>query len=434
MTSRIPPQNLEAEKAVLGAMLVEPRVIPELASVLKSEDFYFPSHRQIYGTILALCDRGQPVDLLTVDADLKRDSKNDYILAADIAAMAENALPSHAAAHALLVKDASRKRNLLTLVKKTEEDIFASSDDCLTIAGSLSSALSSSQSNGFRDCAHHVSDVAVKTIKQIETAYEQKNPVVGVPTGLADLDMRLGGIHRGELDVIAGRPSMGKSALALTIAKHAAENNYPVVFVTAESPAPKVVQRLLAEASGIENRNLSRGRLSDDDIRRVITEAEWIGKLPLWFVQNERSWDRIKAIVRTMKLRQPNLSLIILDYVGLLSAPVAEGRRYLEIGRISSEAKGLAIELDVGVVLLSQLNREVEGRNDKRPQLSDLRESGCLEQDADVVGLLYREAYYDELAQPRDLAELNIAKNRDGATGMVELRFQEETTSFGDWA
>ena len=148
MTSRIPPQNLDAEKAVLGAMLVEPRVIPELASVLKSEDFYFPSHQQIYGTILALCDRGQPVDLLTVDADLKRKSKNDHILAADIAAMAENALPSHAAAHALLVKEASQKRTLLGLLKKTEEKIYSSSEDCLSIAGSLSSDLWSSQNDG----------------------------------------------------------------------------------------------------------------------------------------------------------------------------------------------------------------------------------------------------------------------------------------------
>ena len=275
-----------------------------------------------------------------------------------------------------------------------------------------------------------------KTFKQIEQAYERQDPVTGIPTGLADFDNRVGGIHRGALTVFAGRPSMGKTAIAVTIAKNAAEKGYGVAFVSAESPAPRIVQRILAGASGIENRDLMRGKLTDEEFIELTRQATRVTNLPLWLLDSDRSWDRIKAKLRALKLKEPNLALVILDYVGLLSAQLHGERRlerYLEIGRISSEAKGLAIDLDLGILLLSQLNREVEGRTSKKPKLSDLRESGNLEQDADLIGLLYREIYYNENARYKDLAELEIAKNRDGCTGVIKLRFQEETVSFSDW-
>jgi len=350
---------------------------------------------------------------------------------ADIAGMAESALPSHAKRHAELVKEKSQKRKILEAIRQTEEDID-SGDDSLTIASRLSSAISQLQEGGPKGFVH-VGEVVVKTIKQIEQAHERKNPVTGIPTGLVDLDTRLGGIYPGELWVLAGRPSMGKTALAATISSGAARKGYGVAYVTVESPSSKIVMRLLAESSGIENRNLRRGQISDEEIKLVIEESARLAKLPLWLLDSERSWDRIKARLRSIKLREHALALVFIDYIGLLSAPVPRGERYLELGKISSESKGLAIELDIGVILLSQLNRQVEERVDKRPRLSDLRESGCLEQDPDVVGLLYREAYYNENARYKDLAELEIAKNRDGCTGVIKFRFQEETVSFSDW-
>ena len=226
---------------------------------------------------------------------------------------------------------------------------------------------------------------------------------------------------------------MGKTALAVTMALGAAERGYGIYFVSAESPNNKLALRMLAKASGLENRNLRRGQVSDAEITCVIKGASGLNGLPFWLLDRERSWDRIKARIRGLKLREQRLALVVIDYVGLLSAPVPKGERYLELGKISSEAKGLAMELNLGILLLSQLNREVENRPDKKPRLSDLRESGCLEQDADVVGLLYRDAYYNPVVQFRDLAELDIAKNRDGATGIVKLKFREETTSFHDW-
>ena len=417
MTSHIPPQDLQAEKVVLGAMLIDPTVIPEVASVIDRKDFYFESHQKIYAAMLTLVDRREPVDLITVGAAL-----DGQVLTADIVGMTENALPSHAKRHAELVKEKSQKRKILEAIRQTEEDID-SGEDCLAIAGRLSSAISHLLEGGSKGFVH-VGDVVDKTIKQIEQAYERQDLVTGIPTGLADFDNRVGGIHRGALTVFAGRPSMGKTAVAVTIAKNAAEKGYGVAFVSAESPAPRIVQRILAGASGIENRDLMSGKLTDEEFIELTRQATRVTNLPLWLLDSDRSWDRIKAKLRALKLKEPNLALVILDYVGLLSAQLHGERRlerYLEIGRISSEAKGLAIDLDLGVLLLSQLNREVEGRTDKKPKLSDLRESGCLEQDGDLIGLLYREIYYNEKAKYKELAELEIAKNRDGCTGVIKL-------------
>jgi len=426
MTPRVPPQDILAEKVVLGAMLMTSEIIPEIASVLDSKDFYYPSHCKIYEAILSLWNQQQPVDLITVSSAL-----HGQVNTADISDMADNALPSHAKVHARLVKEAAQKRRLLDAIRESEEELYSSTDGSLSVAGRLSSVLSRLQDGGPRNFVH-VAGVMAKTVKQIEQAYEQKDPITGVPTGLNSLDLRLGGIHPGELWVIAGRPGMGKTALAATIAKGAAERGYGVAFVTAEAPAPKITQRLLSEAMGIENRDLRRGRLNYEDFKTLPVKSKAIGNLPLWFLDSDRSWDRIKAKLRGLKLREQGLSLVVIDYVGLLSAPVPKGERYLEVGRISSEAKALAIELEIGILLLSQLNREVEGRPDKKPRLSDMRDSGSLEQDPDVVGLLYREAYYNQDARQKELAVLDIAKNRDGITGEIKLTFKEETVSFSD--
>ena len=188
---------------------------------------------------------------------------------------------------------------------------------------------------------------------------------------------------------------MGKTAFAVDMAKGAAKRDYGVCFVSLEMENSRVGQRLLSAATKIENRNLRRGLIEDKDFPVIAAQSENIGKLPLWLLDSDRQWDRIKSKIRSLKLREPNLSLAVIDYVGLISAPVRNGERYLEVGRISAQAKRLALDLHIGVVLLSQLNRDVESRADKRPQLSDLRESGSLEQDADVVCFLYGDAYYN---------------------------------------
>jgi len=435
---RVPPQNLEAESSVLGGILLENEAINRVLEVLTPDDFYRESHRRIFLAMIDLYNRKEPIDLITLSDFLKVKGDLEVVGGSNYLASLASTIPTSANIqyHASIVREKAQRRWLISVLTQACGDLYEDTcEDSLAITARLCTTLSSLQ-NGVPKGFVHVGDVVDKTVKQIEQAYERQDPVTGIPTGLADFDNRVGGIHRGTLTVIAGRPSMGKTAIGVTIAKNAAEKGYGVAFVSAESPAPRIVQRILAGASGIENRDLMRGKLTDEEFIELTRQATRVTNLPLWLLDSDRSWDRIKAKVRALKLKEPNLALVILDYVGLLSAQLHGERRlerYLEIGRISSEAKGLAIDLDLGILLLSQLNREVEGRTDKKPKLSDLRESGNLEQDGDLIGLLYREIYYNENARYKDLAELEIAKNRDGCTGIIKLRFQEETVSFSDW-
>jgi replicative DNA helicase len=197
-------------------------------------------------------------------------------------------------------------------------------------------------------------------------------------------------------------------------------------------PAAQIGVRIISSETGIENRDLRRGRIAEIDFSRIVHLSGRINPLPFWFLDSDRSWQRLLAKIRALKLKQPELALVIIDYVGLIKTP-GDRERYLELGQISSEAKELAMALNIGVILCSQLNRAVESRNDKRPQLSDLRESGNLEQDSDLVMLLFRPGYYDADFKPRDLLYLDIAKNRNGATGLIKLKFDERTVSFHDW-
>jgi replicative DNA helicase len=426
--TRIPPQNLDAERAVLGAMLVDDSIVPEMTSVLKPKDFYLTNHGQIFTVIKTLADQRIPVDLLTVGETLKK--SNSQILSADLAAFADMALPSHVHRHADMILEAARKRRLLTVVREAETDLYESAEDSLSIASRMFASITTSTELAATSFIP-VAEVMKQTIKELDRIGEEC--ISGIPTGLKRVDDTIGGIQRGELVIIAGRPSMGKTALAQKIALGAANAGLGVAFVSCESKAEKIGQRIVAGATGIENRDLRRGRLTPEQVRALIQSAAEIGNLPIYFLDTERAWDKIKARIMTLKRREPKISLAILDYVGLVSAPVSRGERYLELGRISSESKALAMELDIAFVLLSQLNREVESRDDRRPRLSDLRESGNLEQDADIVGILFRESYYNDDFRPRGLAELNIAKNRDGATGVIKLAFDEKTVSFRDW-
>jgi replicative DNA helicase len=431
---RVPPQNLDAEASVLGAILVENEAISRALEILKPEDFYRQAHEKISRAMIELSERREPIDLITLTDSLTTRGDLATIGGASYIASLVDSTPTAAniAHYCRIVKEAADKRNLLVALRETEEAIHSSTDDLLTIAGRLSSYLSR-LSDGTGKNFRSIRDVVIETLKRIEQAHELGSLVTGIPTGFRLYDQGLGGIHPGELVIIAGRPSMGKTAFAGDVARGAAERGYGVAFVTAESPAREIIQRLMARATGIENRDLRRGKLEDRDFPMLTARAGSLGKLPIWLLHSERAWDRIKAKIRSLKLKEPKISLLIVDYVGLLSAPVGRGgERYLEIGRISSEAKSLAVELEVGFVLLSQLNREVESRGDGRPKISDLRESGNLEQDADVVGLLYREYKYNENAD-RKKAELIIAKARNDDIGTIPLRFDDRTVSFSDW-
>jgi replicative DNA helicase len=384
--------------------------------------------------MLELSKDNEPMDLITVSDLLKSHGFLESVGGSSYLSSLVESTPTAAniLSYVAMVKEASLKRELLGALHRAEEEIYEASDDSATIAGRLTAALiqlENSRPGGFV----HIAQVMVDALKRIEAAHQNGSLVTGVPTGFHGFDTRMGGIQPGEVLLLAGRPGMGKSAIGADIATGGAEHGHGVCIITLEMENVRVGQRLLSTATGIENRNLRRGILGDKDFPVIVHQAGRISELSLWMFDSDHSWDRIQAKIRSLKLREPNLSLVVIDYVQLLSASVPSRERYLEVGRISSEVKRLALDLKIGIVLLSQLNREVESRSDKRPQLSDLRESGSLEQDADIVGLLYREAYYDREAVPHELTELNIAKNRDGMTGVIKLCFNERTVSFSDW-
>lgn len=430
---RIPPQNLDAEYSVIGGILVENSAIVQALEILRPEDFYLESHRKIFRAMVELSERNEPTDLITLSDLLKvRGELDSAGGAASLAALAEQVPTAANIAHyARIVKQYSQRRTLISMLSEGIEEAYSAIEDPVSaVVSDLTSSLLKLQnghSQGF-----HISELLPTCLKNVEKAYENKGRIIGVPTGLSEFETTYGGLSLGDLAVIGGRTSMGKTSFATTIGKNAAEDGYPVAFVSAESPPSKIVLRLLSQASAIENVRLQAGILRDAEFAKLINGAARLAKLPIWFLGGVRSWSTIKAWVRGIKLREPRLSLVIIDYAQLLSAPVDEKKRYLEVSKISAESKGLALELNAAVLLLSQLSRDPEKQQDKRPKLSDLRESGSLEQDADLVFLLYREWYYDKKKE-KDIAELNVAKNRDGRTGIIKIRFKEETLTFSDW-
>jgi replicative DNA helicase len=433
---KVPPQNLEAESSVLGAIFIDSDCINEVLAILKPEDFYRESHRKIYRGMVDLAERSEAIDLVTLSEHLKVRNELEAIGGTAYLAGLADFTPTavNVRYYARIVQKKSQLRDLISLCTEAAERGYEEQDDPLILASDVTSALlrlnAASRSNVSR-----IGDLMVECMKDLDKAYKSKAPIVGIPTGLEQLEKYYGGMSEGDLIVTGGLTSQGKTALAGTIAKNTAARGYPVAFVSAESPPKKIVMRLLSQASSVENVRLQVGALGDGDFPKIVTAAGRLSDLPIWFIGGLRSWEMIKAHLRALKLRQPDLALVIIDYAQLLSAPVAEKKRYLEVSKISADAKGLAVEFNAAVLLLSQLSRDVEKnpsksgtQSSRRPRLSDLKESGSLEQDADIVFLLHRERN-----NPNEPTELIIAKNREGRIGSVKLRFDEKTVSFSDW-
>lgn len=430
---RLAPQNVEAEASVLGGILRENDSIFIVAGILSAGDFYRESHRKIYRAMSELVDRRDPIDMITLSEMLNNRGELDGAGGSSYIATLSDNVPSSANVehYAKIVREKADARRLLHATTDYQTRIYEAAAPALDLAAGLSSEIAriqEGQSGGFVP----ICDVVVETMKQIEKAAETKQSVTGIPTGFRDIDSMMGGIHRGELVVIAARPGMGKTAAGADMALGAALQGYHVGFVSAEMTRESIVQRYISRATRIENRDLRRGRIADGDYQRIFYEAEKLGDLTIWLLDRQRSWDRIKPKIHALKVRE-GLDVLVIDYAQLLQAGMSDEKRYEEVGRISSDSKGLAMDLDISVLLLSQLNRELEKRPDKRPQLSDLRESGNLEQDADVVAFLYRDVVYHEKTAEPTLAEYLVRKNRNGPIGMIKLKFTAEQASFSDY-
>jgi replicative DNA helicase len=433
------PQNLAAERSVLGGVLADTACIGQIAEILAPADFYLLSHQKLFDFIVGeYRARLTPTDVEVLDFVKASAGKLD-IDAAKVCEIIEGAPPSSiiTCQHARLVKEDSRRRALLAKLKEAEAAIYEREAPAETAArlGSFVGKLAARDGRAFES----VQDVSTRVLKQIEIAWAARRnggkiAPNAIATGFAEIDTRLGGLFRQQLFVVAGRTGMGKSAFACAVAANVARVGIGVAFVSAESPTDSIFKRMLCRETKIENRHFHLGALKDSDAGKITAAIGRFYDDQLFFLDIERRWMVIRAKIENLKLEQPNLGLVCIDYAQLLEVEGHGDRgRHLEVGQVSAESKAMAMELDVAVLLLAQVNRGVETRTDKRPLLADLRESGNLEQDADVVAMLYRPAYYGEETDYPRRCEFIIRKSRDGVTGMIPLQFDDEIVSFSDW-
>ncbi len=437
--SKIPPQNLEAEQSVLGGIMVDPDALDRIVDVITEEDFYKNAHRKIYATVMGLKTKNQPVDLLTITSSLRDSGELDAIGGTSYLATIVDQTPSSAniVHYAEIVKEKSTTRRLITIcseiVEKAYNQDFEDLDKFLNEAESgVFQVAEKSKKAGLVPA----SSIIKASLDKIEYMYNAKAAVTGVATGFTDFDKMTSGLQSGDLVIIAARPSMGKTAFALNIAQHVAlREKKSVAFFSLEMGLESVMMRMLASEARVNLSDLRTGRVADSFWPRLINVASRFSDAPLYIDDTSGiSPYEIRAKARRLKT-QKGLDLIMVDYLQIMDLKVKVESRERAVSEMSRNMKALAKELGVPVVVLSQINRGVEGRNDRRPMLSDLRESGAIEQDADVIAMIYRDEYYDrDSADNKGQAEIIIAKQRNGPVGSVKVTFLSHFGTFTNLA
>ena len=432
---RVPPHNIEAEQAVLGCMLLDSDVIPTITELIRSEDFYRDDHKEICEAIADLTERAGPVDIITVSEQLQLRGTLDAVGGLEYLTNITDAVPTTANArhYAKIVEEKALLRKLI----KASSDIAGMSYDASEEAAfvldraekSIFDILEKRSTQGFT----HIKDVLLETFNRLEELYNSKSHITGVPTGFTDLDFKTAGLQNSDLILIAARPGMGKTAMGLNIAQYAAvQRHVPVAIFNLEMSKDQLVNRMLCSEVMVDSQRMRTGKLEDDDWNKVAQALAPLSEAPIYIDDTPGvSVMDIRAKCRRLKLEK-NLGLIVIDYLQLMQGRGKTESRQQEVSEISRSLKILAKELQVPVVTLSQLSRGPESRTDHRPMLSDLRESGAIEQDADIVMFLYRDDYYNPETEKKNVAEVIIAKHRNGSTGTVELRWFGEYTKFAN--
>lgn len=438
---RQPPYAAEAEVSVLGAMLIDPDAVAKAVEVLDDSMFYREGHRRIYRSMARLFQRGEVVDPTTVAEELKKTDELDQ--AGGLPYLAELldavATAANVEYHARIVHERALMRRLITASSGIIQDVYQPGER------TVEELLDSAEHRIFQVAQSHdregfvwLKKILYPTFERIEKLQAAQGGITGVGTGFPDLDDKTGGFQNGDLIILAARPSMGKTALVISFLLHAAiTGQIPVALFSLEMSKEQLVQRMLCSEALVDLGRLLRGRLTDDDYVRLAQAAGHLNTAPIWIDDSGTLTAlEMRGKARRLKAEQPDLGLIVVDYLQLMQASGrgAENRQQ-EVSEISRNLKALSKELEVPLIALSQLSRAPEQRTDHRPQLSDLRESGSIEQDADLVMFLYRPEYYlsDMEAQEQGLAgkaELIIGKQRNGPTGLIELFFRKESTRF----
>ncbi|NPV42586.1 MAG: replicative DNA helicase [Firmicutes bacterium] len=434
---RVPPQNIEAEQSVLGAMLLEKEAILSASEILKGEDFYKESHKKIFEVIIDLYDKNEPVDLITVSEELRKRNALEEIGGITYITALANSVPTAAnvAYHAKIVKDKSIMRKLIHVSTKLVSmgyEVGRDVEEVLDEAERMIFEIAQRRSmEGFAS----IRDVVIETFDMIEQLYKNKGRMTGVPTGFLDLDEMTSGFQPSDLIIIAARPSMGKTSFALNIAQYAAiREKVPVAIFSLEMSKEQLVQRMLCAEAHIDSHKLRTGNLDEDDWPKLARAMGPLSEAPI-FIDDTPGINIMEMRAKARRLKaEKGLGLILIDYLQLMQGRGNSENRQQEISEISRSLKALARELRVPVVALSQLSRAPEMRQDHRPILSDLRESGSQEQDSDLVAFLYRDEYYHPDTDKKNIAEVIIAKQRNGPTGVIELVWLDKYTKFANKA
>jgi len=432
---RVPPQNIEAEQSVLGSMLLDKEVIPVVTEILKSEDFYRADHKEIFEAIMDLFDAGEPIDLITVSEQLKLRGTIDNIGGLEYLTNIASAVPTTANAkhYAKIVEEKSTLRKLIKASSEIVNMGYEASEELSYIVDkaekSIFDVLQKRGTQGFSP----IKDVLVDTFNKLEELYNNKGHITGIPTRFVDLDHKTSGLHNSDLILIAARPAMGKTAFALNIAQNAAiYSGVPVAIFSLEMSKEQLVSRILCSEAMVDSQKVKTGKLEDEDWKKIARALGPLSEAPIYIDDTPGiSISEIRAKCRRLKLEK-NLGLVVIDYLQLMQGRGRSESRQQEISEISRSLKILAKELNVPVITLSQLSRAAEQRADHRPILSDLRESGAIEQDADIVMFLYRDDYYNPDTDKKNIAEVILAKHRSGSTGTIELTWLGAYTKFAN--
>ena len=436
LPERVPPQNIEAEQSVLGAMLIKKEAITQAQELLRPDDFYREAHRIVFETMLELAGDNEAVDLVTLTEALRKKEMLEKVGGISFITALANYVPTAAniVYHAQIVKEKSELRHLIDAATEIASAAYEATDDVKDIMDDAEKKILAVAANQTGGAFEPIKNIVIDTVGRVETLYENQGGLTGISTGFRDLDRDTSGLQKSDLILVAARPSMGKTAFTLNIATYAAMHGHTVAFFSLEMSKEQLVQRMLCSEGGIDSQRLRTGQLEDADWDRLINTADRVSKASI-YIDDTAGINVMDLRSKARRLKaEHGLDLIVIDYLQLMQgrARSSSDNRQQEISEISRSLKALARELDVPVVALSQLSRSVESRTVKKPMLSDLRESGSLEQDADIVMFLYREDYYDQETERKNITEVIIAKHRNGPIGTIELFFQKEFTKFRD--
>ena len=434
---KIPPNDVEAEQAVIGSMLTDRDAVISAIEVLKEEDFYREDNKTIYEAILNLYNRSEPIDIITLKAELTSMGMFDKIGGLEYIVGLLEKVPTTANVekYISIVKEKSELRRLIKAANEIIEQGYDPTENIDDIMNSAEKKIFNIMQDKDQKSYSPIKDVLIDAFTELEQLYNQKQHITGVPTGFIDLDYKTAGLHNSDLILIAARPAMGKSAFALNIATNAAlKAKVPAVLFSLEMSKEQMVNRILCSEAMVDSNKVRTGKIDDDDWIKLADTMGDLSEAPIYIDDTPGiSINEIRAKCRKLKLEK-NIGLVVIDYLQLVqgSSKRAQGSREQEISEISRSLKILAKEINVPVIALSQLSRAPEQRPDHRPMLSDLRESGAIEQDADIVMFLYRDDYYNEDSEDKGLAEVIVAKHRAGSTGTVKLVWLGNYTKFAN--